>query len=106
MQGTGCPDSNEEAASPREYLSLPAPLRPTPLQLAMAHKRWIDRFPFPRLRDNLILLNGLVDLDEFVRDLFGMASLLLRPDSQRATWEPESWSIGSEFSLKWGYLFL
>ncbi|KIW67194.1 hypothetical protein PV04_06462 [Phialophora macrospora] len=106
MQGTGCPDANDEVASPREYLALPEPLRPTALQLALPHRRWIDRFPFPRLRNNLILLNGLVDLDEFVRDLFGMASLLLRPDLRRATWEPESWRMGTEFSLKWGYLFL
>ena len=82
---------------------LPEFLRPTPLQLAMVHRRWIDRFPFPRLRDNMILLSALVDLDLFVRDLFNMVSLTLRPD--RATWDPKAWTIGPEFSLKWGYLF-
>ncbi len=106
MQGTSCPEATEDAPSPREYLSLPEPLRPTPLQLATVHKRWIDRFPFPRLRDNLILLNGLVDLEEFIQDLFGMASLLLRSEVRRATWDPVSWTISPEFGRKWGYLFL
>ncbi len=106
MQGTGCPDSNDETTSPREYLSLPEALQPTPLQLVTSHKRWIDRFPFPRLRDNLILLNGLVDLEDFVRDLFGMASLLLRSDLRRATWDSTAWTMGTGFAKKWGYLFL
>ena len=106
MQGTGCTDCIEDDKSPAGYLSLPEPLRPTPLQLAMPHLRWIDRFPFRRLRDNMILLTGLIDLNEFVRDLFGMSSLMLRPNSQWPTWEPESWIIGPEFSTKWGYLFL
>lgn len=106
MQGTGCPDSEVKAKSPAEYLELPEYLRPTPLQMAMPHVRWIDTFPFPRLRDNMILLDGLIDLDEFVRDLWTMASLILRPQTQRATWDPASWTMGPEFSSKWGYLFI
>ncbi|EXJ68553.1 uncharacterized protein A1O5_08346 [Cladophialophora psammophila CBS 110553] len=105
MQGTSCSDCWEEAKSPLEYLALPDSLRPSPLQLAMPHQRWIDRFPFPRLRDNMILLSGLIDLNEFVRDLFGMASLILRREVHRATWDPEAWAMGAEFSSKWGYLF-
>ncbi|OQV04559.1 hypothetical protein CLAIMM_09419 [Cladophialophora immunda] len=105
MQGTICEGSDQEVKSPPEYLSLPESLRPSPLQLAVPHRRWIDRFPFPRLRDNMILLGGLIDLDEFVRDLFGMASLVLRRGVHRPTWDPESWAIGAEFSSKWGYLF-
>lgn len=103
MQGTTCLDSQQDARCPPEYLALPEALRPTPLQLAMPHRRWIDRFPFPRLRDNMILLSALIDLDDFVRDLFGTESLTLRKDC--ATWEPQSWVIGPEFSAKWGYLF-
>ncbi|KIW81653.1 hypothetical protein Z517_04679 [Fonsecaea pedrosoi CBS 271.37] len=105
MQGTVCEGSHQEVKSPPEYLTLPESLRPSPLQLAVPHRRWIDRFPFPRLRDNMILLGGLIDLDDFVRDLFGMASLILRHEVRRATWDPESWAIGREFSAKWGYLF-
>lgn len=106
MQGTGCPEAEEEGTSPLDYLSLPDSLKPTPLQLAMPHKRWIDRMPFPRLRDNIILLNNLIDLDDFVRDLLGSAGLIWRPESGKATWEAEAWIITTEFSLKWGYLFI
>ncbi|KIW12885.1 hypothetical protein PV08_08072 [Exophiala spinifera] len=106
MQGTGCPDGGIKARSPPEYLELPEFLRPTPLQMAMPHVRWIDRFPFPRLRDNMILLDGLIDLDEFVRDLWTMANLVLRPQTQKATWDPACWMMGPEFSSKWGYLFM
>lgn len=106
MQGTTCcQGASIDAPSPAEYLSLPEPLRPTPLQLAVTHRRWIDRFPFPRMRDNMILLTGLIDLDEFVRDLFGMASLVPRLGVQRLTWDPRHWTIGPEFAAKWGYLF-
>ncbi|KAK4940270.1 hypothetical protein LTR10_019590 [Elasticomyces elasticus] len=106
MQGTTCPDAGDQVKSPVEFLALPDPLRPSPLQLAVAHPRWIDRFPFPRFRDNMILLIGLVDLDQFIGDMFGMASLILRPETQRATWDPAAWIIGNNFASKWGYLFL
>lgn len=106
MQGTNCENSHAEMTSPSELLSLPEALRPSPLQLVISHRRWIDRFPFPRMRDNMILLNGILDLDEFVRDLFEMASLLRKPNSSQPTWDPDSWTLGTEFSAKWGYLFL
>ncbi len=110
MQGTNGVDCGAEGKSPAEYMSSqPESLKPTPLQLAVPHRRWIDRFPFPRLRDNLILLSGLIDLDEFVHDLFTTASLVwLGPQrqGQGATWDPESWTLGrSEFAPKWAYLF-
>ena len=105
MQGIVQANCHDEAVSPLQPLSLPESLRPTPLQLVHSHQRWIDRFPFPRLRDNLIVLRSLVDLDRFIKDLFGMASLSFRFELQRATWDPASWRIEPEFATKWGYLF-
>ena len=105
MQNIVPANCHDEAVSPLQPLSLPESLRPTPLQLVHSHQRWIDRFPFPRLRDNLIVLKGLVDLDKFIKDLFGMASLSFRFELQRATWDPASWKIEPEFATKWGYLF-
>lgn len=57
------------------------------------------------MRDNLILLSQIIDIDAFVRDLFGMSSIILRTNTARATWEPDAWTVGPEFSSKWGYLF-
>lgn len=82
---------------------LPDALQPTPLQLVVPHRLWIDRFPFVRLRDNMILLNSLLDLDAFCGDLFNTASLTLRPSAP--SWDPRSWVLGEEFAAKWGYLF-
>lgn len=105
MQGIIPANCHSHEVSPLQPLSLPDALRPTPLQLISPHRRWIDRFPFPRLRDNLIVLDDLVDLDEFVRDLFATAGLSFRFELRRPTWEPSSWEIKPDFASKWGYLF-
>jgi len=103
MMGTSCADCIYDSVSPASYESLPETLRPTPLQLVVPHRRWIDRFPFVRLRDNMILLYTLLDLDEFCGDLFNTASLSLKPSAP--SWDPRSWVLGEEFASKWGYLF-
>lgn len=54
----------------------------------------------------MILLMELVDLDEFTRDVFSMAGLILRTEVPRASWDPDAWTISAEFGSKWGYLFL
>jgi hypothetical protein len=82
---------------------IPEPLRPTALQLTTLHQTWIDRFPFPRMRDNMIGLNRIFNEEEFLRDLFNMHSFTIK--SGGAFWDPRSWVIGRQFSEKWGYLF-
>lgn len=103
MFDTDCPAATSEGVPTVQYLSLPVSLRPSPLQLAQSHPRWIDRFPFPRLRDNMILLRALVDLHEFVGDLFSFPGLT-RCESG-PTWEPAVWRMSNDFAAKWGYLF-
>jgi len=82
---------------------IPLSLRPTALQLTTIHPRWIDRFPFAKMRDNMINMISIIDEDEFLQDLFCMTSFTVKPGA--ASWDPTAWSIGSEFSQKWGYLF-
>jgi hypothetical protein len=106
MQSTDCQSCMVDIPSPAEYLLLPPALRPTALQLAVKHRNWIDRFPFPRLRDNLILLADRIDLSAFVYDLFNMPSLTLRENGERCTWNPSSWRLERGFARKWGHLFL
>lgn len=105
MQGILAGNCLEEGKSLLPPIPLPEALKPTPLQLVKSHRRVIDRFPFPRLRDNMILLESIIDLDEFVRDVFEMSGLIFRSESWRATWDPDAWSLGPQFSRKWGYLF-
>ncbi|KAL6242932.1 hypothetical protein RBB50_010032 [Rhinocladiella similis] len=82
---------------------IPNSLRPTPLQLTTIHPQWIDRFPFPKMRDNMITLLSIIDEEEFLGDLFCLTSFTV--DGRLASWDPSAWKIGNEFSAKWGYLF-
>lgn len=106
MQGTVCDSCMDDIQSPTDYLLLPAPLRPSSLQLAVKHRNWIDRFPFPHLRDNMILLADRISLDSFVYDLFNIPSLTLRHEGEKCTWSPTSWRMERDFGRKWGYLFM
>lgn len=91
------------ATTPTLPSSVPQPLQPTILQLTTLHIPWIDRFPFPRFRDNMITLHALVDQGDFLRDLFCTRSFMLKTGG--SSWDPGSWMIGREFNETWGYLF-
>lgn len=82
---------------------VPESLQPTDLQLSTIHPSWIDRFPFPKMRDNMITLLGIINEEEFLADLFCLTSFTLDPGA--APWDPAAWKIGRDFSEKWGYLF-
>ncbi|KFZ16265.1 hypothetical protein V502_05196 [Pseudogymnoascus sp. VKM F-4520 (FW-2644)] len=105
-------------ASPFPSTSPPCPdappdLQPTALQLSTPHARWIDRFPFPRMRDNFILLTvgegegvgavGVLDQEALLEDLFCMESFVIREGGK--AWEGADWTIGRGFEERWGWLF-
>ncbi|RSL67622.1 hypothetical protein CEP53_002889 [Fusarium sp. AF-6] len=81
-------------------VTLPASLMPTPLQEQIPHPGWVDLFPSPKLRDNLILALQEYDIDEdvFMIDLVGEAfdSLCLTSDED----EEQSAVVGSDCSDK------
>ncbi|UKZ68591.1 uncharacterized protein TrAtP1_009616 [Trichoderma atroviride] len=52
-------------------LRFPENLAPTSLQLSHPHSSWIDVFPFPEMRDNLIRYEGYFSHAEFLTDLLG-----------------------------------
>jgi hypothetical protein len=81
---------------------IPLPLHPTDLQLTTIHARWIDRVPFPKMRDNLITVFGMLDDEEIIADLFTMPSFSITPGL--ACWDPRAWKIEKPFADKWGYL--
>lgn len=82
---------------------VPPSLRPSELQLITIHPRWIDRFPFPRMRDSLISLSGVIDEEEFMKDLALLPSFEIIPG--KAPWDPKAWKIKKPFADKWGFLF-
>lgn len=89
-------------ASPPGTPSLPFPLHPTPLQMSTIHLPYIDCLPIAKLRHNLILLNGLVDEEEFCWDLVGTTSFVVMGSQ---SWDPEGWVLERGFKEKWSFLF-
>ncbi|ETN45749.1 uncharacterized protein HMPREF1541_09582 [Cyphellophora europaea CBS 101466] len=82
---------------------VPGSLRPTSTQMITIHQMGVDRFPFPRMRDNMITMNGLFDDDEFARDLLTTPSFQI--DAGAPSWEPRAWKVSRQFADKWGFLF-
>ena len=52
-------------------LPVPPNLYPTPLQQQIAHPSWIDLFPDPKFRDNMIIAHGQYDEMALFKDLIG-----------------------------------
>ncbi|KIX07881.1 uncharacterized protein Z518_02535 [Rhinocladiella mackenziei CBS 650.93] len=100
--GIPCSDAGFDKSSPQPS-TIPHTLCPTPLQLAVPHYIWIDRWPFPRMRDNMIILSSVIDAKELFYDFFTMQSFIVKKEED--PWNPEAWEISHEFNTKWGYLF-
>ncbi|KAK4501060.1 hypothetical protein PRZ48_006866 [Zasmidium cellare] len=83
--------------------NVPESLRPTSVQLMTIHPPWIDRFPFPKMRENFILLLGVVDPEEFLNDIFNSPSFTVQAGG--SSWDPKVWGIEESFKKKWGFLF-
>lgn len=93
----------EVLRSSRPTFNVPEILHPSPLQLTVPHYSWIDRWPFPRLRDNLIILAQTVNIEELVTDVFTMERCTVKKG--RPAWDPNAWEISAAFREKWGFLF-
>lgn len=90
--------------SPRCGPEIPNSLQPTLLQMTTLHTSWIDRFPFPQMRDNFIKMNAIINEEEFLASLFDTTGFTMIPGTR--SWDPAGWIMGKEFGEKWGYLFL
>jgi hypothetical protein len=101
IMGLSCSAASPAKSRPVSS-NVPFSLHPTPYQMATVHLAWIDRFPFPHMRDNLILLSGTYDDDEFIHDLFTIPTFKIKPG--HAPWDPSAWLMQQAFSDKWGYL--
>lgn len=100
--GLGCCTAIPAKSKPATP-DVPLPLKPTVTQLLTMHSPCIDQFPFPKLRDNLINLNAIIDEEDIVRDLLLKPSFSISAGG--APWDPRAWKIEKPFADKWGYLF-
>ncbi|KAH8698528.1 hypothetical protein BGW36DRAFT_376268 [Talaromyces proteolyticus] len=85
-----------------EIVSSPPSLQPTALQRSTPHHPWLDLFPIPQMRDNLITLESFVDeyglCEDLCRSIEGTAGILVWKDS----WDPTGWEVTSSFASAWG----
>ncbi|KAJ5661892.1 uncharacterized protein N7477_009508 [Penicillium maclennaniae] len=86
---------------------IPPCLRPTSLQLRIPHHPWLDFFPFPNMRDCMILAGDAFDDDDLCHDLMAFwdtkntaATLLVWGNS----WEAKNWEVTEAFAHKWKWL--
>lgn len=97
--------------SPAKQPAFPPHLLPTQLQKEVTHHSWLDLFPIPRLRDNMLrgIETGQYDEDELCDalccDLLDFetgttASLVVWGES----WDAAGWEFSPEFFMKWGAL--
>ncbi|CRL28000.1 Protein of unknown function DUF3425 [Penicillium camemberti] len=83
---------------------IPQSLRPTPLQRAVPHHPWLDIFPFPQFRDNLIHAGDSLDSHELCHDLTSFWDT--RCSNSRmlvwgTPWDPKNWEVTEDFARKW-----
>ncbi|KAJ5094919.1 hypothetical protein N7532_007210 [Penicillium argentinense] len=88
---------------------IPPCLRPTFIQLHIPHHPWLDFFPFPRMRDCMILAaqGDSFDDDDLCHDLMAFwdtrntaATLLVWGNS----WDAQHWEVTEGFAQKWKWL--
>jgi hypothetical protein len=110
----------DEAEPPISLSMLPLPavippsLAPTSLQLTVPHEPWVDVFPLPALRDNLIRATGTFDSCELCDDSLGTLfdETLTKHDDRNSVclwgepWDVNSWEIMEGFAKKWGGLLV
>ena len=107
---------------------LPQSLQPTALQSTIPHSSWLNMFPWPRFRDNLIVHESIIDAAELLYDLVGdlvnyhgpketdidIPGLIEDDEDMHKgrrglivwgePWDTEGWEVTLGFMKKWSWL--
>ena len=92
-----------------EFNSLPIVLQPTVRQKTIAHHPWLDFFPIPKMRDNLLCAGASWDDEALCVDIMGFwDSTQGSSDCSLLVWgdplDPRSWEVTEEFLRKWPWV--
>ncbi|KAI1420880.1 hypothetical protein F5Y12DRAFT_719099 [Xylaria sp. FL1777] len=89
---------------------LPPSLQDTWLQQTTPHDVWIDTFPCPKMRDNLLSYESIINGDDLCEDVMGglfegfndieLNGLLVWGEP----WSEMGWEVTPGFAKKWGFL--
>jgi hypothetical protein len=92
---------------PPGMTSIPPSLHPTSHQRSLPHHPWLDFFPHPRVRDNLLRAQGSYDKHDFCLDILGFWNPNAL-DNMLLVWgEPHdsgNWEVTEGFIKKWGWV--
>lgn len=100
------PPSPWNAYSESEDPEIPKALRPSHLQRTVEHHPWIDLWPIPKMRDNLLRAEGYYDEDLLCNALVEFKDI---PNEQTGLivwsdpWDIYSWEISETFLKNWGW---
>lgn len=87
---------------------IPSYLKPTETQLTVMHHPWLDLFPLPRLRDNLVNAGDDWDDEALCLDMIGQGGA---PSGKGGIilwgepWDPRNWELTEAFVKKWRWVF-
>lgn len=97
-----------EESSPVENDTIPLSLRPTKMQRAVPHHPWLDFFPLPKMRDNLIQAGDNWDDERLCHDIMGFWDTTSSGDAGLLVWgEPwdiRNWEVTEAFLKKWQWV--
>jgi Domain of unknown function (DUF3425) len=85
---------------------VPKDLRPSYLQRTVKHHPWIDLWPIPKMRDNLLRAQGYYDEDVLCNALVEFKDI---PNEQTGLivwsnpWDISGWEISESFLKNWGW---
>ncbi|KAE8394504.1 hypothetical protein BDV23DRAFT_147270 [Aspergillus alliaceus] len=87
--------------------SLPPTLRPTPTQQSIPHHPWLDFFPHPHMRDNLIRAGETFDDEQLCVDIMGFWDMSTESCGLLVWGDPQdlnSWEVSEAFIRKWPWV--
>jgi hypothetical protein len=100
-------DLPQDSRTPDETNSIPHNLQPTRLQKTRPHHPWLDFFPSPKMRDNLIEAGDDWDDTQLCHDIMGFwgesemdAGLLVWGEP----WDVRNWELTEPFLKKWQWV--
>ncbi|PYI00279.1 hypothetical protein BO78DRAFT_439101, partial [Aspergillus sclerotiicarbonarius CBS 121057] len=93
---------------------LPPALQPTLIQQTVPHHPWLDLIPIPKMRDNLILAESVMDDIQLCHDMCGHERSRAGHDRNsgmgetgvivwKDPWDPEGWEVTETFVRLWGW---
>ncbi|KAJ5354325.1 hypothetical protein N7541_006889 [Penicillium brevicompactum] len=97
----------QDSQTPDQLSRIPQNLQPTRVQKTRPHHPWLDFFPLPKMRDNLIEAGEEWDDEQLCHDIMGFwgessidAGLLVWGEP----WDVRNWEVTEAFIKKWQWV--